>query len=55
MDAENEMNAENVDVELFFRKPPEITNFELVKTIWIDPKGECFFIFFLNLVCKNAV
>lgn len=40
MDAENEMNAENVDVELFFRKPPEITNFELVKTIWIDPKEE---------------
>ncbi|EFP05980.1 CRE-RET-1 protein [Caenorhabditis remanei] len=30
-------NEEDVEVELFFRKPPEINNFELVKTFWIDP------------------
>ena len=45
MDAEidttdNGGGNEEVEVELFFRKPPEINNFELVKTFWIDPTGE---------------
>uniref|UniRef100_A0A1I7U8D5 Titin-like n=1 Tax=Caenorhabditis tropicalis TaxID=1561998 RepID=A0A1I7U8D5_9PELO len=36
IDTENEP-IEVVDVDLIFRKPIEITNFELVKTFWIDP------------------
>ncbi|UMM36953.1 hypothetical protein L5515_008887 [Caenorhabditis briggsae] len=35
-----QIDMEEVDVDLFFRKPPEITDFGFVKTFWIDSRDD---------------
>ncbi|ULT91186.1 hypothetical protein L3Y34_009059 [Caenorhabditis briggsae] len=35
-----QIDMEEVDVDLFFRKPPEITVFGFVKTFWIDSRDD---------------